>query len=102
MQGAEWKIDGDKAVLGEISPEIRFRRIDGQWRLLVPLDADVPPLDERLKNTREFIEAIEKLARRVDAKELTTADQVASALARLMPTAMLEPESEPASAPAGR
>jgi hypothetical protein len=99
MQGAEWKVHGDDAVLGEISPEIHFRRIDGQWRLLVPLDVDAPPLDERLKNTREFIEAIERITRRVNAGELTTGEQIRDALGRLMPIAMHEPETQPATAP---
>src|ERR1700751_190471 len=32
-QSIQWKYDGEEAVLGEVSPQIRVRKIDGRWRM---------------------------------------------------------------------
>jgi hypothetical protein len=96
MEGSQWKFGGDDAVLGEVWPEVRFRRIDGQWRLLVPLEENGAELAERFKHMQQFTQMIEQIGQRVGAGELTTTEQIGQALAGLLPVATVKAATGPA------
>jgi len=91
-----WKINRDDAVLGEVWPEIRFRRINGRWRLMMPLDDKGDALEQQLERMAEFNAMLETITQRIETGELATKEQIGRAIAGLMPVVTVEGTTQPA------
>src|SRR5262249_52941022 len=95
VRESNWKADGEDMVL-EMSPELRFRKLDGRWRLLVPLEEKGEDLEKRFQNGREAIGWIDQITSRVESRELASAEEIRKAVGKLLPVAMAEPATQPA------
>jgi hypothetical protein len=92
---SKWRTDGNDAVLGEVIPEIRFRRVESGWRLIRPLDETGQDLNRHLALVKQYVQMMDDVTRRVVAGDLTTADQIGRALNFVWPVATTEPATRP-------
>ncbi len=70
----KWKVTGDEAVLGEVDPEVRLRRVDGKWLYVAPRDKDAPADYE--KRREELFAFLDGILKAVNSGEITTGEQL--------------------------
>jgi hypothetical protein len=92
----KWKRTGDDAVLGEVTPEIRVRRIDSKWYWVLPPDKAQDRADYA-KLRVEVFKAFEETIRDINSGRIKTTAQIAK---RIMPVVSSEATSEPTTKPA--
>ena len=74
-QSIRWKYTGNEAFLGEVSPEIRVRQIEGKWHLILPTE-DANDSADHDKMREQLAGLVEEIIRKINSGELKTTEEV--------------------------